>query len=390
MFKKTLFITFFVFLAGLFVYLGGAEEGMDMQKTMPKTKMEKSLDKNKESDKEREKDRGTWENLKRDHLPYYKERKTPQGFWVRKGTDFFELFLLITCSTLIALSLEISGVLGLIALVLWPLLRFARLSEHSALAFMSSVRNGSVGNGILMSAKDGGAIDKRELWCSVLIVSAIATLGHMPSYILAIGAVCGHEALLAVASVRIGAVMAQILVILLVARLLVRGTQASSYQRPKLEFYEGSLKHFFKKLFSKFTKTFKRMALYLTPAYFLVALAEFNGLFDQAFDYLTSKFDLSFLPAQASVILPAQFGSIHSALGMVRSFLEEGSLNPKQAVIILLVGTILTAPIRTIKRIMPTYVALLGPQGGLILGILAQVLRMGFLMVALIIMYFIW
>ena len=132
------------------------------------------------------------------------------------------------------------------------------------------------------------------------------------------------------------------------------------------------------------------MALYLTPAYFLVALAEFNGLFDQAFDYLTSKFDLSFLPAQASVILPAQFGSIHSALGMVRSFLEEGSLNPKQAVTILLVGTILTAPLRTIKRIMPTYVALLGPQGGLILGILAQVLRMGFLMVALIIMYFIW
>ncbi len=382
MLKKTIFMTFFLFLAGLFVYLGGSEEGMDMQKTMPKTKMEKVV--------EKERDRGAWENFKRDYLPYYKERKTPQGFWVRKGVDFFELFLLITCSMLIALSLEISGVLSLIALFLWPLLRFARLSEHSALAFMSSVRNGSVGNGILMSAKEGGAIDKRELWCSVLIVSSIATLGHMPSYILAIGAVCGHEALLAVASVRIGAVILQIFVILFIARLLVGDHQARQYQRPKIEFYEGSLKQFIQKLILKFGKTFKRMALYLTPAYFLVALAEFYDLFDKAFDFLSSKFDLSFLPPQASVILPAQFGSIHSALGMVRSFLEEGSLSPKQAVTILLIGTILTAPIRTIKRIMPTYVALLGPQGGLILGILAQVLRMGFLIIALILMYFIW
>ncbi len=154
MLKKTLFISFFFFLAALFVYLGGSEEGMDVQKTMQKTKMEKVM--------EKERERGTWDHFKREYLPYYKERKTPQGFWVRKAVDFFELFLLITCSMVIALSLEISGVLSLIALFFWPLLRFARLSEHSALAFMSSVRNGSVGNGILMSAKDTGAIDKRE------------------------------------------------------------------------------------------------------------------------------------------------------------------------------------------------------------------------------------
>ncbi len=334
-----------------------------------------------------------WSAVKSEYIPYYKEKKSDVGFWVRKGVSLLELYLLLSLSTIIAVLLEVTGVVRFLGVVLGPLVRIGRLNGHSIVAFFSSFRNGSIGNGILRTAYDNNQINKRQLYTSVLIVSSIATLGHLPSYILAIGAVCGKAALLAVTLVRVGAVLVQIVFVSIVSGLVIAPLKGELEIRsigPTVESPHEVKGGLMGKVIKRSLKTIKRLILYLGIAYLIVSLLEFYGVFDLLFTWMNQYIDLSFLPSEASVIIPAQFVSIHSGLATVANFIADGSISPKVAVTILLIGSMISAPIRTLKRIMPTYVGLLGARSGLILGVSAQLLRMFFLFLSIICMWIIW
>ena len=73
--------------------------------------------------------------------------------------------------------------------------------------------------------------------------------------------------------------------------------------------------------------------------------------------------------------------SLYNGAIAAANFLDDGSLTAKQAVLIILIGSLITAPIRTVKHALPTCVAVLGPKAGVIMAVSAQVLRSIFLII---------
>lgn len=70
--------------------------------------------------------------------------------------------------------------------------------------------------------------------------------------------------------------------------------------------------------------------------------------------------------------------------------IKSGHITAKQVMTILLVGSVITAPIRTIKRVVPTYIGMLGFRGGIATAVSSQILRMAFLIIGIIIMWMVW
>jgi hypothetical protein len=337
---------------------------------------------------------------KTEHVPFYSEKNSPQGFWTRKTIQLTETLFAISIAVLLASALEVSGFVKFFSIFFWPLIRLGRLTPATAPAFFAALRKASIANGILVAARDTGRINNRQLYTSVLVSSSLSTLGHLPSYILAIGMVCGSQAMTVVTGVRLGAIFAQIIVVLILSAWIIapamgvenivrpdapdnasEKTAVKTSQRTRL---------FLEQVWQRSIKTIKRIGLFFILTFTLVSLMEFCGVFDYLGNALPWLFNPSFLPPQSSVIIPAQAAGIFSGTAAAAGFIQDGTLSAKQVLTILLAGSGVTAPVRTLKRILPTYIGMLGFRPGVIMAFTAQLLRMMFLAAATWIMWVVW
>jgi hypothetical protein len=82
--------------------------------------------------------------------------------------------------------------------------------------------------------------------------------------------------------------------------------------------------------------------------------------------------------------------SLYTGAVSAAAYVDTGEITTKQAVLVIIVGSLVTAPIRTLKHAMPTYVAILGPKAGPIMAVSAQILRSIFLIICTIVMWCVW
>ncbi len=334
------------------------------------------------------------------HVPFYSEKNSPQGFWTRKTIQLTETLFAISIAVLLASALEVSGFVKFFSIFFWPLIRLGRLTSATAPAFFAALRKASIANGILVAARDTGRINNRQLYTSVLVSSSLSTLGHLPSYILAIGMVCGSQAMTVVTGVRLGAIFAQIIVVLILSAWIIAPAMgaenivlldgpddASEITSAKKS---NRTQRFLNQVWQRSIKTIKRIGLFFILTYTLVSLMEFCGVFDYLGNALPWLFNPSFLPPQSSVIIPAQAAGIFSGTAAAAGFIQDGTLSAKQVLTILLAGSVVTAPVRTLKRILPTYIGMLGLRPGVVMAVSAQFIRMMFLAVATWVMWVVW
>jgi hypothetical protein len=342
--------------------------------------------------------RSAYSQWKAQHIPHYSERRTDLGFWVRKAVGLVDTLCLISVAILIASALEVSGFVRAFGILLRPMVRLGRLTDDSAPPFITALRRGSLANSMLITARDTGKMDNRQLHTSILVVSGLSGLGHLPTYLLAIGAVCGSEAMAVVTGVRVGAVFVQIVIVLTIsawmARTVTHDTEPShireveaSHHGMKPAISESS---FMNRVWKHSVRTLRRIVLLFSATYLAVGLLEFLGVFSHLATSIPWLFSLPFIPPEASVIVPAQAVSIYSGTAAVAGLIESGGLSVKHAVTILLIGSIITAPIRTLKRVMVTYVGMLGARLGVVMAVATQALRMAFLGIATWIMWITW
>jgi len=82
--------------------------------------------------------------------------------------------------------------------------------------------------------------------------------------------------------------------------------------------------------------------------------------------------------------------SLYNGAITAGSFVDSGGLNTHQAVVILLFGSLVTAPFRTLKHALPTYAAVLGMRPGTVMAVSAQLLRVLFLGAAVALLAWFW
>ncbi len=343
---------------------------------------------------------------KRKTTSKYKRWKRRLPFWPRKLYLLLELSIFITIGVFLAQILELSGAVRYLAVLAWPITKLGRLHKETGPAFLMAFQSGAVANSMLVSSRNDGSIDGRELYTSVFIVSCLSLFAHLPTYVVPIGSVFGAEATAALFGVRFAAIVLEIVLVLVVSNFIVRPwlalrrgqgetTTEDPVEAPQIEQRpvkkrKKSDEPFWKRVWKRSRRTLRRLLIYLVPTYVFMACLEYFGFFKWLSEAFPKFFTLSFLPPQAAVIIPAQALSLYNGAIAAANYLDNGQLELKQAVIVILVGSMVTAPIRTLKHALPTYIAVLGPRAGTIMAVSAQALRVAFVAGCTIALWFIW
>ncbi len=353
--------------------------------------------------------------------------------WLRRGVMLVELVFFIAVGIFIGQALEVSGVVRYLAVLTWPFTRLGWLSKEAGPAFLMAFQSGAIANTMLVSARDGGHLNRRQLYTSVLVVSCLSLFAHLPTYIPAVAVAFGPEGATALFAVRFGAIFAEIFLVLAVSGLVVRrwtdqpaaalaglgvsvplpdspapadaaggsgeaGRAAGDTAAPETAADKprrcvhgrAGGRGFWATVWSRSRRTLLRLLMYVVPTVAAMAALDELGFFRWLGNAMPWLFQLSFLPPQSSVIIPAQAANLYNGAVAAATFLDEKVITVHQAVLVMLVGTILTAPIRTLRHALPTYIAVLGARAGLALAVAAQVLRIAFLILGIWVLMMVW
>lgn len=326
----------------------------------------------------------------------YSRWKRGQPFWIRKGIILLQLALFISLGVILGQMLEVGGIIKYIAVITTPILLLGRLPKITSAPFIMSLQSGAVANSMLANSRDEGELSNRQLYTSVLVVSCLSLFAHLPTYILPLALALGYDAALMFFSVRFLAIIAEIIVVLLVSNFIVRPRVGDTFlEVPLEERLEKREIHvseagYWSKVWKRSRRTIKRLLIYVVPSFIAVAMLEYSGAFAYLAERLPGLFSYSFLPTEAAAIIPAQAANLYNGIIAAGNFLEEGMITVKQAVVILLVGSLITAPLRTLKHALPTYIAVLGPRAGTVMAFSAQILRTIFVAATIFLMVLYW
>ncbi|MDH3998854.1 MAG: nucleoside recognition protein [Desulfuromonadales bacterium] len=315
----------------------------------------------------------------------YKSWKRKLPFWPRKGLILFELMVVITIGVFIGQMLEVSGCVKMLSWTALPITGLGKLSHNAGPAFLMAFQSGAVANSMLVSQRDTGQISNRELYTSVYVVSALSLFAHLPTFVVPIGVAFGWEATIALFGVRFCAIAVQIILTLLLSRYLFarlgigEGLQVSDQV---CEIHQTRRKQgaFWNTVWNRSKRTLRRLLLYLMPTFVVMAAFEYYGAFKWLAATMPQLFTFEFLPPESVMVIPAQALSLYNGAIAAANFIDSGAITTHQAVIIILFGSMVTAPVRTLKHALPTYIAVLGPRPGTVMAVTAQMFRMFFLL----------
>ncbi len=270
-----------------------------------------------------------------------------------------------------------------------PLSNAAHLKDVAGAAFSTAFFSPATANSLLAESFEKGELTKKELILSNLFNSLPSYLTHTPSIFFLTWPVLGFPAVIYVGLTLIAAAARTIFTII-IARFLLAAPPEGCVTC-LLDDERTTWQEIWKKAFKRFKKRVPRLLYFTVPIYILMYFLQRGGFFATAEIWLSEHVEwLSFLKPQAMGIivlhLAAELGAALSAAG---SIFNSGALTAKEIVLALLVGNILSTPMRAIRHQFPSYAGFFKPRIALQLIITNQGLR-AISMICVTIVYYWW
>jgi cobalamin biosynthesis Co2+ chelatase CbiK len=323
------------------------------------------------------------------------KRRLP--FWPRKAVLFLQLALVVTAGVFVGQLLEQLNLVRVFSLLARPLTTLGRLPEVTAPPFFFAFQSGAVANGMLVNLRDNGVLDARALFSSVFVVSSLSLFAHLPTYIVPLGMAFGWAATGALFGVRLTAIALQLTAVLLTARFLARRSAAAARTAaaapaaaPAPAGSVPARTAVWPRVWRGSWRTVRRLLIYLLPTFVLTAWIESSGFFTWLTAQAPGLFRVGGLPAESAAVIGAQAVNLYNGAILAATYVDAGAVTTRQAILILLAGTMLTAPIRTLKHSMSTYIAVLGVRPGVTMAVATQLSRSLFLLPCTVALALIW
>jgi len=258
-----------------------------------------------------------------------------------------------------------------------PLVRLGRLSTVSGASFSMAFFSGVTANTMLAEAFDKGQLSKKELVLANLFNGLPRFFLHLPTVFFLTAPLIKMAALVYLA-LTFAAAMLQTAVVVIGGRILLPPLQGELGEigapiREKTEW-----KHALEKSVKRFRKRIKGLICFTVPVYilfFYLGKHEFFVWLERFF--ATQSWFLAWLKPQSLGIVMAHVTVEFSAgLAAAGALLADRSLSYKEVVLALLVGNILSTPIRAVRHQFPYYVGIFTPKLALELVGVSQMLRL--------------
>ena len=258
-----------------------------------------------------------------------------------------------------------------------PLVRLGRLSTVSGASFSMAFFSGVTANTMLAEAFDKGQLSKRELVLANLFNGLPRFFLHLPTVFFLTAPLIKMAALVYLA-LTFAAAMLQTALVVIGGRILLPPLQGKLGEIPPLVREKIDWRQALEKSVRRFRKRIKGLLYFTVPVYILFYFLGKHGVFVwlERF-FATQAWFLAWLKPQSLGIVMAHVTVEFSAgLAAAGALLAENSLSYKEVVLALLVGNILSTPIRAVRHQFPYYVGIFSPKLALELVGVSQLLRL--------------
>ncbi len=300
--------------------------------------------------------------------------------------DFAELFHSLIwplCRLLISLSVGLM-VANLIESLNWtrymarlaaPLIRVGHLKDVVGAAFSMAFFSGLTANTMLSEAYAKGELSTRELVLANLFNSLPTYFLHLPTMLFITAPFIGSAAFIYVGLTLLSAVLRTLFVLCLGHFLLPPLPEGCVVCR--IDDNRVTWREALKKSWKRFTKRIRTIAMFTAPIYTLVYILNKFGLFDLLNTALSEHLTfLSWLSPQAvSIVVFHMAAEFTAGLAAAGALLGAGSLDAREVVLALLVGNVLSSPMRAFRHQFPYYAGIFQPKAAVKLIVCSQTLR---------------
>ena len=266
--------------------------------------------------------------------------------------------------------IESLGWTGKLARVVRPMTRWANLKRESGAAFVSSFVSGIVANTMLMNAYKQDKISRTELIFTYLLDNGLPMyLVHLPTTFFIVTSLAGRAGFIYLGITFVAACFRSVTA-LIGARIILSPDDSSA--APSTDQAERDKSQLMISIFFRFRDRFTRLLLYAVPIYILVFLLNQWGLFFGLRKFISGWISTDLFPIEsASVIIFTFAAEFSSGMAAAGALVDAGSLTPKLAGLALIIGTIVSTPIRAIRHQLPTH------SGIFSLGLAGELLFLG-------------
>jgi hypothetical protein len=256
-----------------------------------------------------------------------------------------------------------------------PLTRIGRMCEISAASFSMAFVSGVTANTMLAEAYDQGKLSRRELILSNLFNSLPTYFLHLPSMIFITVPILKSAAVVYL-GITVGAALLRTVLILFVGRILLTGLDRCHAMDLPVE-EKLVARQVLEKTWKRFRRRIKKIVMITAPIYVGVHFMNKFGMFSAAELFLAEHMSaLSWLHPKAVGIIVFQLAAEFSAgMAAAGALLDSGSMPERDVVIALLVGNVLSSPMRAFRHQFPYYAGIFKPGLALELIICSQGFR---------------
>jgi hypothetical protein len=258
------------------------------------------------------------------------------------------------------------------------------LPEVAGVAFITAIFSNNAANTLVAGSHAAGNITRREMIVSALCNSYPAMVSHSLRILFPLLSAIGLAAVYYY-SFTFGTGLIMTLAFLAISRSTASGgpvkAEATNLEEP-VKTKPLPWGEVLRKSARRSAATLLRLLLITAPIYLVVAYMSKNHVFDIWKDFIPSSVS-QWLSPEIMAVLAARLGGLINAAGVASGFLADGKIEPWQVVLAFMLGNVVTNPIRTVRRNLPTALGIFPGRDGLWIVLILQGLRLAFTVAAI-------
>lgn len=296
--------------------------------------------------------------------------------WDRLVWPLLRLMASISVGLMIANFIESLNWTRRIAFLARPLIRFGHLSDTTGASFSMAVFSGVSANTLLAEAYDQDKIRKAELVLANLFNSLPTYFIHLPTMFFITVPLIKGAALIYVGLTLAAALLRTFSIVIISRFLLPRpdGQEGLPADGGKTAIDWRQAMH---KSWLRFKKRIRKILFVTVPIYIIVYVMNRIGFFTELEQ--ASAAYLAFIPGltpHSMGIITLQMASeLTAGVAAAGALLQEGKMEYREIILALLVGNILSSPLRAVRHQFPYYAGIFKPKVATELIVCSQAFR---------------
>jgi len=282
--------------------------------------------------------------------------------WLHLGWPLLRLLIYLAIGLLAALFIESLNWTRKLAVVARPLTRFGHLSSLTGASFSLCFISGMAANTMLAEGYTSQKISRKELILANLFNSLPSNFLHLPTTFFIAAPIIKGAAFIYI-GLTVGAAVLRTLCIAVISRILLHQTNSDIPASEPPSQGENPFRAALNNTLKRFHRRIRKIVNYTVPIYIFFYFLGEAGFFKAAEQYMTQHLGwMSWLTPQAISILTMQMAAEFTAgLAAAGSLLASGSMESREIVLVLLIGNVLSSPIRAIRHQYPYYAGIFKP-----------------------------